>query len=130
MVANLISMERTISIGWKARAGGEVVVQVGVMDPVQPPQRGHGVEEHVLHPDHEVEHDHRNEHREPARQVDRVEQPPALRAREERHADRGGGKQEAQQERIQDDQPEVAGPALQAGQGARTSWRAHLPESP
>ncbi|EGV16170.1 hypothetical protein [Thiocapsa marina] len=32
------------------------VSRVGMMDPVQSPQRGHGMKQQVLSPDHEVEH--------------------------------------------------------------------------
>ena len=38
----------------EAHAGRDVEVQVGVVDPVQPPQEGHGVEHDVLEVDREV----------------------------------------------------------------------------
>ena len=56
---SLITIDSRISIGMEAHAGGHVEVEVGVMHAVQPPQHRHGMEQHVLQVDGEVEQDHR-----------------------------------------------------------------------
>jgi hypothetical protein len=46
----------------EARAGRDVDVEVGVVHAMQPPQRRHGVEHHMLQVDGEVEqHDSRQD---------------------------------------------------------------------
>ena len=41
----------------ETRTGGHIDFKVGVMHPVQPPQHRHGVKQHVLQIDGEVEKD-------------------------------------------------------------------------
>ena len=45
----------------EARAGRHVEVEIGVVHAVQPPERRHGVEQHVLQVDGEIEQDHRGD---------------------------------------------------------------------
>ena len=48
-------------------AGRDVEVEVSVVHAMQPPQRGYGVECHVLEVDRQVKQDHRERDRDPAR---------------------------------------------------------------
>ena len=89
---SLITIDSRISIGWKRSAGGHVELEVGVVHAVQPPQHRHGMEQHVLQVDGEVEEDHRGDDGEPGRRVESLEQAPAVRLGEKSHADRGSGK--------------------------------------
>ena len=106
----------------EARARGHVELQVRVMHAVQPPQRGDRVEKHVLQVDGEIEGDHGQRHADPYRQRERVEQAPSLRLGDQGEADGGRRKQQANQNRIEHDNADVARPARPArrssGRGA------------
>ena len=54
--------------GVEAQPGGDVEVEIGVMHAVQPPQQRHGMEQHVLQVDGEVEQDDRDRDGDPGRQ--------------------------------------------------------------
>ena len=54
----------------EAQPGRHIEFEVGVVHAVQPPQRRHGVEQHVLEIDREVEDDDRGDHRDPGRERD------------------------------------------------------------
>ena len=112
----------------ETRAGGQVIVQVGVVHLVQPPQRRHGVHHHVLQPDHEVHRNHRQRHGQPERHVEVVEQTPAV-----GHAESGDAcgcerERQPQQHGVEHDQAKVAAPALGLGQGQRTARCSQLPQ--
>ncbi len=64
--------------GMEAGTGGRVEVEVGAAHAVQPPQRGHGVEHHVLEIDDEVEDDDRDRDLQRERKRDQVEDAPAV----------------------------------------------------
>jgi hypothetical protein len=60
----------------KARAGGQVVIQIGVMHSMQPPQQRHGMHHDVLQPDDEVHRDHRQRHGKHEGHLEMVQQAP------------------------------------------------------
>ena len=81
------------------------------MHAVKPPERRHRVEEHVLQIDREIEDHHRQHHGDPPPHRDHVEDAKPLRLRNQRQADGGGRKQDADKERIDDHDAEIVGPA-------------------
>lgn len=113
--------------GMKARPGSEVVVEVGVMDAMQPPKRRHAMEAHVLHPDRKIQHHDGEQDLNPDWPHQGVQQSSALRIHQQRHPHRGGREQQLQQHRIQHHQAEVAAPALQQRQQPNAARRNDLP---
>ena len=65
----------------------------------------------MLEIDREVEDDDRQPDLQPSGQGEVVEKPPAARLAEERHADRRRREQQPQHQRVDDHNPEIAGPA-------------------
>ena len=94
----------------EADPGGQIEVEVGVMHHVQPPQSGDRVKQDVLPVDGEIEHDHRQHDLDPERPRQRIEEPPAERPGRRRDAGRRGREHEAQDDGIEDDDPDVAHP--------------------
>jgi hypothetical protein len=83
---------------------------------MQAPECGHGVEEHVLQVDSEIERDHGQRNARPYRQPERMHQAPPSRLRDQRQAYGRRRKNEAHQHRIEDDDANVARPACTACQ--------------
>ena len=54
----------------EAHAGGHVELEIGMVHAVQPPERRHRMEQHVLEVDGEIEKDHRGDDGEPGRRRD------------------------------------------------------------
>ena len=94
----------------EAGPGGDVKIQIRVMHAVQAPERRHGVDQDVLQIDGEVQDHHRPHHRQPAGHGKSVEQTPAVGVRGQRHADGGGGEQDAQDARVEDHDADVVRP--------------------
>ena len=63
----------------EADAGGQVDVEVGVVDLVQPPQQRHGMGDHMLQVDREVEDEEGEQALDPAWPRQHIEQAPAMR---------------------------------------------------
>jgi hypothetical protein len=76
--------------GMETHAGGHVDIEIGVVHAVKTPQRRHVMEDDVLTVDHEIERDHPERERRPGRQCQQIEQPPAVRSRDQGDADRSG----------------------------------------
>ncbi len=114
--------------GVEARPGGHVVIQVRVMHPVQAPQDRHRVHHDVLQPDDEIHGDHRDRNGKPERDLEVIEQPPALRGREGRDAHRRRGEQQPQQDCVQGYQPQVVHPAYGLGDRQRPARGQHFPQ--
>ena len=55
---SLITIEKQDLDRVKAHARGHVEFQIGVMHAMQPPQRRHGMKQHMLQVDRKVEKDH------------------------------------------------------------------------
>ena len=114
--------------GVEARPGGQVVVQVRVVDPMQPPQGRHRMDHDVLEPDGQVHGDHRQRHRHPEGDGKVVEQPPPL-GRGGRRQPHGRDREEqAQQDGVEHHQPQVAAPAQGLGDGQGPPRGAQLPQ--
>ena len=62
----------------EAHAGGDIEVEIGVVHAVQPPERGHRVEQHVLKVDGKIEHDHCGDDAEPYGHIQDVKESPAV----------------------------------------------------
>ena len=93
------------------RPGRHVHIEVRVVHAVEPPQRRHGVEGHVLEVNGEVEQRDRQRHRDPPRQPGRVHQPPAVGFPGERDCDRRTGRHEPEHDHIHEKQAGVMRPA-------------------
>jgi hypothetical protein len=71
----------------------------------------HGVEQHVLQVDREIEQDHRCRDRQPGRDVERVEESPAAGLGKDRRADGGNREDQPEDHGVKSDNSKVAGPA-------------------
>ena len=69
------------------------------------------MEQHVLEIDREVEDDDRGHDPDPGRERDHVEQAKATRLGKKGETDGGGGKENADQQRVHGDDAEIVGPA-------------------
>jgi len=121
-------MERNDLQGMKARAGGDVEIEIGVVHAVQAPEQRHGVHHDVLQVNHEVHGNHGHHHGQPVRRFDIIENAPALFLGKQRHADRGGGKQQAQHHGIEHHDAKVAAPAHGLGDAQGPGRRQDLPQ--
>jgi hypothetical protein len=85
------------------------------------------VHRHVLRPDGEVEGDDRDHGGEPGRRRNRIEQSPAVRAGEQRGADRRRRQEQPQERRVDDDQAQIGEPAGLPRRARHAPWRSLLP---
>jgi hypothetical protein len=79
----------------KTKSRGDVEVEVGVVDHVQPPQRWNGVEHDVLQVDDEVEDENGADERDKRGKTHGVQHPPTAVGREDGGADRGSGENDS-----------------------------------
>src|SRR5262245_38927472 len=112
----------------EARPGRYVDVEVRVVDPVEAPQRRHGVERHVLEVDREVQEDDRERDRDPARNRERVDEPPTAYLARDRHSDRRPWRDEPQDRDVDREETQVVGPARAAAEGGAPPRRGELPK--
>ena len=96
------------------------------MDPVQPPERRHGVVQHMLGIDHEIQRHHAQEHLQPMGQAPLIEQPPAPLGREKGETDGQNGIDQRDRQRVQGHDGEVGEPAPALGGCPRPAGRANL----
>lgn len=115
--------------GMEACAGGDVIVEVGMVDPVQAPEQGDGVDHDMLQVDDEIHRHHGDDDRERKRDRNGVEQSPTLLLGEQRHAHRGCRKEQAQNHCIERDETEIVDPARTLGNSELTARRVDLPQS-
>jgi len=94
---------------------------------VQAPERGHGMEDHVLEVDGQIECQHRHHERQPVRHVDGVEEAPPVLGREDRERHRHHGKRQANQDGVDHDDAEIVRPADQPRDFAPSPRRGHFP---
>ena len=111
----------------EARARGHVELQVRVMHAVQPPQCGNRVEKHMLQVDGEIEGQHGQRHADPYRQRERVEEAPSLRLGHQGETNGGRRKQQANQNRVEHDNADVARPARPASDPLVPARRNNFP---
>ncbi|MGG5890340.1 hypothetical protein ACLF3G_24795 [Falsiroseomonas sp. HC035] len=102
----------------EAQPRRHVEVEIRMVHAMQAPQRRHGVEQHVLEVDGEVEQDHRHQHRHWLRQVHPGQQAKALSLHRQGDADRRGREEKADDQRVKGDYAKVARPAPQPSEGA------------
>ncbi len=114
--------------GMETHAGRDVEIQIRMVHSMKTPKQRHRMEHDVLQVDGEVQHQHRERHQGPVRQRGAAQQPPAARLGDDRHAHRGGGKQHAQEQRIDDDDADVVRPARESRELQLAPGRSHLPE--
>ena len=81
-----------------------------MVHPVKPPEGRDGVEHHVLKVDRKIKQHHRDEHREPDRNVEVVEQAPPALFGQNGQSNGEYGESQTQNGRIDNDQREVVGP--------------------
>jgi hypothetical protein len=111
----------------EAQTGGHVDVEIGMMHPVQPPQRRNRVKEHMLKVDREIEKDDRGHHANPGREWHHVEKPEPLRVGKEGKTDGRGWKENANQECVNRHDAEVIGPSPAAPDDLESSGSNDLP---
>ena len=111
----------------KSCARGDVHFRIGVMHPVQPPQARYSVKQNVLQVNRAVESHDGDRHREPGRGLPNVKQAPTSGLGEQGDRDSAGGKEQSHDERIEDENGDVARPACGSGRPAEATRREHLP---
>ncbi len=114
-------------MGLKARARGDVELEVRVVHAVQPPQRRHRVKKNVLQVDGQIEQDHSEHDRCPGGQIERREQAPAAGLGEQGDADGGYREEEAHEERVERNDADVARPAAPAADPLPAAGGKYLP---
>jgi len=114
--------------GMETRTRRHVIVEVGMVYAMQPPQRRNGMDHDMLQPDHEVHGDHRQRRRDPERRLEMVEQAPAVFRAEGCQPDRRQGEKQANDHGIEHDQTDIAGPSVGFRYEQRPPGREHLPE--
>ena len=87
------------------------------------------MEQPVLKIDGQIQEDDRCKHRQPRRKCKQVEEAPPLFGGDQSNTDGGKGKDQADQQRIQDHDQQVAWPALMARIALRPPHREDLPHS-
>ena len=112
----------------EAHAGRHVELEVGVVHAVQPPQRRHRMEQHVLQVDGEIEQDDRGDDGKPGRRVQRVQESPAMFLGEQGHADGCRREDKSDKQRVEDDDADVARPALTASERLSPARGQQLPQ--
>ena len=96
------------------RPGGDIEVEVGVVHAVQPPERGHGMEHHMLKIDCQIENDDRERDFEPEWQFDEIEKAPAPAFGNDGQRDRHQRDEKPHQRRVQRRQAQIGIPAQPA----------------
>ena len=107
---------------------GHIEVEVGVVHAVQPPERGHGMEHHMLKIDRQVENDDREQDFEPERQFDEIEKAPAPAFGNDGQCDRHQRDEKPHQRRIQRHQAQIGIPAQPARMGQPPARPRELPQ--
>ena len=90
---------------------GDIEFQIRVVHPMQSPQHRHGMKDHMLTVDHQIEQEHCDGDRDPSGQPDNVEQAPTFGLRKESHPDSSKWEQQAHDQRVQHHKSEVVRPA-------------------
>jgi len=95
----------------KARSGGHIEIEVGVVHPVQAPQSRHRMEHDVLKVDGEIKQRDPGGNRCPARQGEGVEQAPSASCRRHGNGNGGTGGEDPYESSIDQQKAEVVRPA-------------------
>ncbi|GAN34767.1 hypothetical protein BROSI_A3310 [Candidatus Brocadia sinica JPN1] len=95
----------------KPHAGGDIEVQVCMMHAVYPPKDWNSMEHHVLQVDGEVHDDHGYYDDNSLRYLEVIENAPSVLLSKYRHAYRCRGKDDAQQEAVQEHDSQIINPA-------------------
>src|SRR5262245_18906404 len=111
----------------EARSRRHVDVQVRMMHAVEPPEGRDGMEQHVLEVDGKIQGRDGQRDAGPCRQIECMEQSPPSALGDQSKPDGGRLEDEADQNRIQDDYGDVAGPATTTPELLNTSRREHFP---
>ena len=112
----------------KPYAGRHVEVEIGVVDPVQPPKRRHRMEHDVLKIDDEIEQQQRDGKGRQGRHRDQVQKSPGPLFRDQGDADRRAGDENSQYDCVHDQQAQVMRPAFAAGEERPPARRGELPK--
>src|SRR6516165_12143413 len=111
----------------KARPRRHVELQVRMVHAMQSPKGWDGMEKYVLQVDGEIERHHGQRNAEPCREIEHIEQPPPSRLGNQSEPDGGYREYEANQDGIDDDDADVAGPACSASELLISARRQDLP---
>src|SRR5215471_5714330 len=98
-----------------------------MMHAVEPPEGRDGMEQHVLEIDGKIQGRDGYWNAGPSRQIERMEQSPSSGLGDQSKPDGGRREHEADQNRIQDDDADVAGPARTAPELLVSARREHFP---
>ena len=109
-------------------AGGNVELKIGMMHAMEAPERRHRMEHHMLEIDSEIQCQYRDDEGDPGRYVENVEQAPAAFLRQQCQPDRDDRKGQPHDQRVDDDNAEIAAPAEKPRNFPPAPRRRHLPE--
>ena len=113
--------------GMKPGAGGDIVVEVGVMHPVQAPKQRDGMDHHMLEVDDEIQRNHGDDHRRQEGHFVVMEQPPAPPLGQGGDTNRRHRKQQAQHQAVEKHQGQITAPTPRLGDSQRTARGQNLP---
>jgi hypothetical protein len=111
----------------KSHARGDIERQVRMMHAVKPPQSRDGVEQHMLKIDRQIQQDHTGRDREPAGDSEGVEETPATGFSRKGYCYRPQRKQQPDEQGIENDNAEIAGPTCLAPNLLLAARRDQLP---
>lgn len=109
--------------GMKAQAGGDIDVQIGMMHHVQAPEQRHRMEHDMLEIDHQIQDQDADKHAEPGRQIEDVEEPPAILPGRHGHLHPDYGEKQPHGKGINRHHAQVAEPSDRPGHGQRSPGR-------
>src|SRR5215471_5370615 len=98
-----------------------------MMHAVEPPEGRHGMEQHVLKVDGKIQGGDGQWDAGPCRQIERMQQSPPSALGDQSKTDRGRREDETDQNRIQHDDADVAGPARTTPELLISARREHFP---
>src|SRR5438034_4564858 len=107
--------------------GCDIEFEIGVVHPVQAPQRRHSMKQYVLKIDREIEHGHSDDHSNPRRQPEAVKQAPTALFPAERQAEDSRREQKTQDDRVSDQDAEIVGPTAPSHDRPRAPPRPDFP---
>jgi len=112
--------------GVKARAGGDIDIEIGMVHAMEPPQDRLVMKGPVLKVNHEIEHEDGSGDGNPARYRRNIEQTPAVILHPESEADRAGWNEEPHNDAIDNGYADVGRPARAALQGVGPTGKQKL----
>jgi hypothetical protein len=111
----------------ETQPGADIDVEIGMMHSVQAPKRWHGMKEHMLKVDREIQEDNGGHYGNPGRDWHYVEEAKSVRGSNEGQTGGRGWKEDADQQRVDRDNGEIIGPSPAASYALASSGLNEFP---